>query len=78
MAEGRSRPAWAEIDLEAVRVNIGLMSQVAAPAAVCAVVKADGYGHGAVTVAHAAIELPLVTRLFVTPGPPPRPPSSTG
>jgi alanine racemase len=56
MAEGRSRPAWAEIDLEAVRVNIRLMSQVAAPAAVCAVVKADGYGHGAVTVAHAAIE----------------------
>ena len=56
MAEGRSRPAWAEIDLEAVRHNIRLMRQVAAPAAVCAVVKADGYGHGAVTVAHTAIE----------------------
>src|SRR5271169_5765840 len=30
--------------------------RAAAPAALCAVVKADGYGHGAVPVARAALE----------------------
>ena len=56
MAEPSWRPAWAEIDLEALRHNVSLMGQVAAPAGVCAVVKADAYGHGAVPVARAAIE----------------------
>lgn len=56
MVEGRTRPAWAEIDLDAVRANVGVLRQVAAPAALCAVVKADAYGHGAVPVARAAIE----------------------
>ncbi|HEX4082412.1 MAG TPA: alanine racemase [Acidimicrobiales bacterium] len=56
MAEGRSRPAWAEVDLAAVRHNVRLLRQVAAPAALCAVVKADGYGHGAPIVARATIE----------------------
>ena len=55
MAEGW-RPAWAEVDLEAVRHNVARLREVAAPAAVCAVVKADGYGHGAVPVARAALE----------------------
>ena len=31
--------------------NAALLAEVAAPAALCAVVKADGYGHGAVPVA---------------------------
>jgi alanine racemase len=55
MAE-RWRPAWADIDLDAVRHNAALLCRLAAPAALCAVVKADGYGHGAVPVARAAID----------------------
>jgi len=50
------RPAWAEIDLAAVRHNARLLRRLAAPAALCAVVKADAYGHGAVPVAEAALE----------------------
>jgi alanine racemase len=56
MPEARSRPAWAEVDLDAIRHNTAALVVVAAPAAVCAVVKADGYGHGAVPVARAALE----------------------
>ncbi len=56
MAEGRSRATWAEIDLSAVRHNAALLRRLAAPAALCAVVKADGYGHGAAAVARAALE----------------------
>jgi alanine racemase len=50
------RPAWADIDLDAVRHNAGVLCRLAAPAQVCAVVKADGYGHGALAVARAALE----------------------
>lgn len=50
------RPAWAEIDLAAIRHNARLLREVAAPAGLCAVVKAGGYGHGAVEVARAALE----------------------
>ncbi|MGH9082542.1 MAG: alanine racemase [Acidimicrobiales bacterium] len=56
MIEARSRPAWAEVDLGAIRHNTSLLRRRAAPAALCAVVKADGYGHGAAPVARAAIE----------------------
>jgi len=55
VAEGRSRPAWAEIDLDALRHNVDVLSKVAAPAALWAVVKADGYGHGATVCARAAL-----------------------
>jgi alanine racemase len=50
------RPSWAEVDLGAVAHNVGLLVERAAPAAVCAVVKADAYGHGAVPVARAALD----------------------
>jgi alanine racemase len=50
------RPVWAEVDLEAVRANVRSLGALVAPAALCAVVKADGYGHGAVAVGRAAIE----------------------
>ncbi|HET9692602.1 MAG TPA: alanine racemase [Acidimicrobiales bacterium] len=53
---GRLRPAWAEVDLDAVRANVGVLAAAAAPASVCAVVKAWGYGHGPVEVAAAAVE----------------------
>jgi alanine racemase len=52
----RYRPVWAEIDLDAVRANVRTLAGTAAPAALMAVVKADGYGHGAVPVARAAVE----------------------
>jgi len=50
------RPVWAEIDLDAVRANVRTLADVARPAALMAVVKADGYGHGAVPVARAALD----------------------
>lgn len=51
----RIRPAWAEIDLDAVRHNAALLASQVNPAKLCAVVKAGGYGHGAAQVARAAI-----------------------
>ncbi|HEY1734072.1 MAG TPA: alanine racemase, partial [Acidimicrobiales bacterium] len=53
---GRLRPAWAEIDLDAVAHNASVLAAMVAPAALCAVVKAAGYGHGAVPVARAALD----------------------
>ncbi|MCU1369132.1 MAG: Alanine racemase [Ilumatobacteraceae bacterium] len=50
------RPAWAEVDLDAVAANVAALVALAAPAEVCAVVKADGYGHGALAVARAALD----------------------
>lgn len=47
--------AWAEIDQAAIGRNVRTLAELVAPAAVCAVVKADGYGHGAITVARAAV-----------------------
>ena len=54
MAQGRSRPAWAEIDLAAITHNASVLARLAAPAELCAVVKAHGYGHGGPAVARAA------------------------
>lgn len=48
--------AWAEVSLDAIRANVRELCRLTAPAEVCAVVKADGYGHGAVPVARAAID----------------------
>jgi alanine racemase len=56
MAATTYRPVWAEIDLDAVRTNVRTLAGVASPAALMAVVKADGYGHGAVPVARAALD----------------------
>lgn len=50
---GRAR---ARIDLGAVRHNAALLAREAGRARLMAVVKADGYGHGAVPVARAALE----------------------
>ena len=56
MLAGRER-ALAEIDLEAIRHNVRrLMRELPAGAVHCAVVKANGYGHGAVPAARAALE----------------------
>jgi alanine racemase len=48
------RPTWAEVDLDAIRHNAGILKP--AGAELMAVVKADGYGHGDVEVARAAID----------------------
>lgn len=45
------RPTWAEISLHGLRKNFEYVRRVAGPRRVMAVVKADAYGHGAVTVA---------------------------
>ena len=50
----RYRPTVAEIDLDAIRSNVRLLKPP--DAELLAVVKADGYGHGAVDVAGAALD----------------------
>lgn len=50
------RGAWAEVDLAAIRHNIKVVRAAVQPAQIWSVVKADGYGHGAVAVATAALE----------------------
>lgn len=50
-----ARWAWADIDLAAVEHNVRTLAAAAAPAVPWAVVKANGYGHGAVPVALAAL-----------------------
>jgi alanine racemase len=46
--------AVARVDVGAIERNCARLADVAAPARLCAVVKADGYGHGAVPAARAA------------------------
>lgn len=53
---GSLRQAWVEIDLDAIKHNAALLAERASPAELLAVVKADGYGHGATPVARAALE----------------------
>ncbi len=49
-----SRALWAEIDLVALKHNISLLKRTFYPAELAAVVKANGYGHGAAEVAKTA------------------------
>lgn len=46
----------ARIDLDALRANVRRLREIAAPAAVMAVVKANAYGHGLLPCARAALE----------------------
>ena len=50
------RPTFVEIDLDAIRHNVRALDELIGSSLLCAVVKADGYGHGDVPVANAAIE----------------------
>lgn len=50
------RPVRAEVDLDAIRHNTAVLAAMARPAQLCAVVKADAYGHGSVPVARAALD----------------------
>lgn len=53
---GQLRRAWATVDASAISANVRALMASAPTAACCAVVKADGYGHGAVTAARAALD----------------------
>lgn len=50
------RPTWVEVDVGAIRHNVATVASAVAPTVVCAVVKADAYGHGDVPVAQAALD----------------------
>jgi alanine racemase len=50
------RPTEATVDLGAIGRNVERLVARAAPAQVCAVTKADGYGHGSVATARAALD----------------------
>jgi len=50
------RPTEAVVDLGAISRNIERLVSHASPAQVCAVTKADGYGHGSVACARAALD----------------------
>lgn len=52
----RHRPITAEVDLDVIRGNARVLTAHAGDAQLMAVVKADGYGHGAVQVARAALQ----------------------
>ncbi len=52
-----TRPVWAEVDLDNIRHQIRKISDhIGSRPEIMAVVKADGYGHGALPVAEAALE----------------------
>ncbi len=51
-----TRRVWGEVDLGAIRHNTQVLCDAARPAQLLAVVKANGYGHGAIEVARAAVE----------------------
>ena len=53
MAETRS---WVDVDLGAIGHNVRVLRRLVEPAGVLAVVKAGGYGHGAVPAAAAALD----------------------
>lgn len=49
-----TRPTWADVSISALRQNFCIVQQhVGAGVNICAIVKADGYGHGAVESARA-------------------------
>jgi alanine racemase len=51
-----TRPTYAEVDLSAIRQNVtNIKNNIPKTAAVCAVVKADAYGHGSLQTAYAAL-----------------------
>ncbi len=54
-SDAPERWAWADVDLDALEHNVEQLRAVAAPSEVWAVVKANGYGHGAVEVARSAL-----------------------
>jgi alanine racemase len=54
--EGVRRPAWAEISASAIAHNVRALKAVMGDTLLCAVVKANAYGHGAQLAAKAALD----------------------
>lgn len=50
-----ARPTWVEIDLEAIANNVRLLAEIATPAKIMAILKADAYGHGMNKVARTVL-----------------------
>jgi len=51
------RPTWVEVDLSKIKSNVSfLKSKISGNTQLMAVVKADAYGHGAISIARACIE----------------------
>lgn len=61
MIELLYRPTWAEISLDAVRKNLKKLSDMANPAKLLFIVKANSYGHGASVLARMAEREKLVS-----------------
>lgn len=55
------RPTWSDVDLSAIAHNVRLLTELAHPAELCAVVKADAYGHGMIPVARTAVDAGATT-----------------
>lgn len=51
------RDAWARIDLSAIRENFKIINDKIGNTKLCAVVKADAYGHGSAQVARIALQM---------------------
>lgn len=54
--EKLNRDLWIEVDLDAIAHNMRVIRMLSKSTSVSAVVKADGYGHGAVAVARTLLE----------------------
>ncbi len=54
-AEGVRRPAWAEVSSAALAHNVDVVTTLLGASALCAVVKANGYGHGAAIAAQSLL-----------------------
>jgi alanine racemase len=52
----RGHPVWAEVDLAALRHNVGVLKELAAPAELMGVVKGYAYGHGNPVCAETMLE----------------------
>ncbi len=50
-----ARPTWVEIDLEAIANNVRLLADIATPAKIMAILKADAYGHGMIKIARTVL-----------------------
>lgn len=56
MNQRSARWAWASIDLDAIAHNVAVLRAAVSPSEVWAVVKSNGYGHGAVDVARTVLD----------------------
>ena len=51
------RPTWLEIDLSAIKSNLEYVREINPNKTIIPVIKADGYGHGAIPIMHFLYDL---------------------